>query len=178
MVMHALMRIGSSLRALLVGAIAAILLTGGGTAQAANVTFNLRAKTGTTTLPGGAVADVWGYCQVPGPATDCAPLTAPGGPTLIVNQGDVVTVTLANALPEPSAMVFQGQAMVPDTAGAAVNGTRSYTFTAAAPGTFLYEAGLRPNAQHQVALGLYGALVVRPATATQAYAPLATAFDD
>ena len=59
-------------------------------------------------------------------------------------------------------MLFQGQAMVPDTAGAAAGGTKTYNFTATNPGTFLYEAGLLPNAEHQAAMGLYGALIVRP----------------
>ena len=68
--------------------------------------------------------------------------------------------------------------MVPDTIGIAVGGTKTYTFTAANPGTFLYEAGLLPNAEHQVAMGLYGALIVRPATAGQAYNDAVTAFDD
>ena len=70
--------------------------------------------------------------------------------------------------------------MVPDTTGAAGGGgTASYTFTAAEPGTYLYEAGLIPGSQYQVAMGLYGALVVRPAGApAQAYADAATAFDD
>ncbi len=36
-------------------------------------------------------------------------------------------------------------------------------FTASNPGTFLYEAALLPNAEHQAAMGLYGALIVRPA---------------
>ena len=54
--------------------------------------------------------------------------------------------------------------MVPDQTGvAAGGGTTSYTFTAGAPGTYLYEAGLIPGSQYQVAMGLYGALVVRPA---------------
>ena len=81
---------------------------------------------------------------------------------------------------EATALLFQGQAMVPDPTGvAAGGGTKTYTFTATNPGTFLYEAGLLPNAQHQVAMGLYGALIVRPADgAGQAYADAATAFDD
>ena len=68
--------------------------------------------------------------------------------------------------------------MVPDTVGApATTGTKDYTFTASRPGTFLYEAGLTANNEHQVAMGLYGALVVRPATPTQAYADTSSAFD-
>jgi hypothetical protein len=160
----------------LLSVVAALLLAGSGAALAA--TFDLRAKTGTTTLPGGATVPVWGYCQVISPATDCVLPDLPGGPTLIVNQGDSVSVNLTNNLPEASAMVFQGQGMAPDTTGTASGGTKTYVFTATSPGTFLYEAGLLPNAQHQAAMGLYGALVVRPATAGRAYADPATAFDD
>jgi len=119
---------------------------------------NLWAGSGSTTLPDGASVPVWGYTDTSG-----GTITQPGGPILIANQGDVVTVNLTNTLPEASALLFQGQAMIPDLTGAIANGgTMSYTFTATDPGTFLYEAGLLDNAQHQVAMGLYGALVVRP----------------
>ena len=36
--------------------------------------------------------------------------------------------------------------MVPDLTGVAAGGTTTYTFTATPPGTYLYEAGLLPNA--------------------------------
>ncbi len=36
----------------------------------------------------------------------------------------------------------------------------TYTFTAAEPGTYIYESGTDPA--KQVQMGLYGALVVRP----------------
>ena len=144
--------------ALLLGVVAAILLAGSGAALAANVPFDLWAKAGSTSLPGGASVPVWGYTTSAG-----GTVSAPGGPTLIVTQGETVTVNLTNNLAEASAMLFQGQAMVPDLTGVAAGGTKTYTFTATNPGTFLYEAGLLPNAQHQAAMGLYGALIVRPA---------------
>ena len=53
-----------------------------------------------------------------------------------------------------------------DTAGVANGGTRTYTFTAARPGTFLYEAGHTSGGARQVAMGLAGALVVLPADGT------------
>ena len=68
--------------------------------------------------------------------------------------------------------------------GTAARRPKSYTFTATNPGTFLYEAGLLPNAEHQAAMGLYGALIVRPTSAPdvvipgQAYADAATTFVD
>ncbi len=144
-------------------------------------TCNLWARPGTLSLPGGATAAIWGYAD-----SDTGAATVPG-PTLIVNQGETVTVNLTNDLPEATALLFQGQALPPDLSGAtAGGGTRSYTFVASAPGTYLYEAGLLSNAQHQTGMGLYGALIVRPTsdgTATgipilaQAY-PDTTTFDD
>lgn len=149
------------------------LLLLAGVAQAAPVAFDLSATSGTTTLPDGTTSGVLGYALAP--ATTVA---APGGPVLVVTEGDVVTVNLTNALlGESTALHFQGQAIVPDEVGVAPGGTRSYTFTATSPGTFLYEAGLAPGSAQQVARGLYGMLVVRPAIAGQAYGSAATAFD-
>ena len=139
-------------------------------AAAATVGIDLYAVTGTTTLGTQAVT-VWGYTSTGAAATQ------PGGPTLTVDQGDTVNVTLHNGLSEDTGLLFQGQAMVPDRSGAPGGGTKTYSFTASRPGTYLYEAALLPNAQHQVAMGLYGALIVRPAVATQAYDDPATAFN-
>lgn len=139
-------------------------------ASAATVPFNLYAVSGMTTF-GVQSVTVWGYNSTGAAATQ------PGGPVLIVNQGDTVQITLHNQLTESTALLFQGQAMLPDPNGVAPGGTKTYTFTATDPGTFLYEAGLLPNAEHQAAMGLYGALVVRPATAGQAYDNAATAFN-
>ncbi len=69
--------------------------------------------------------------------------------------------------------------MTPDLTGVAPGGTRAYTFTATQPGTYLYEAGLLPGTQYQVAMGLHGVLIVRPSGAAgQAFGDPATAFDD
>jgi FtsP/CotA-like multicopper oxidase with cupredoxin domain len=156
-------------------AIMVALLAPATTAQAATVACtapgDLYAASGSTTL-GAQSVTVWGYS-----ATAGAGVTQPGGPTLCVNAGDTVTLTLHNQLTENTALLFQGQQMIPDRVGAAPGATTSYTFTAGRPGTYLYEAGLVPNGQHQVAMGLSGALIVRPATAGQAY-DATTAFDD
>ena len=104
------------------------------------------------------------------PARRCA--SPPGRP---------VTVVLHNTLPEPTSIVFPGQTGVKadgnpaqpqfDTApatltsmvqpAAADDGSVTYTFTAGSPGTYLYETGTDVDKQMQ--MGLYGALVVRPA---------------
>jgi hypothetical protein len=138
------------------------------------VTCNLWAKTGSFTFPApDGAKPIWGYTDSAG-----STLAVPGGPALVVNQGDVVSVVLHNGLSEATALLFQGQDMRPDLSGAAAGGTKTYTFTASQAGTFLYEAGLIANAQHQVAMGLYGALIVRPATPGQAYANSASAFNE
>ncbi|MCI4657995.1 multicopper oxidase family protein [Cryobacterium zhongshanensis] len=156
-------------------AVLVALLAPAAAAQAASVSCtapgDLYAASGSTTLGTQAVT-VWGYSTTAG-----AGVTRPGGPTLCVNAGDTVTVTLHNQLPENTALLFQGQQMVPDRVGAAPAASTTYTFTASRPGTYLYEAGLVPNGQHQVAMGMYGALIVRPATLGQAY-DATTAFDD
>lgn len=133
--------------------------------------IDLCAKTGTLALPGPDVT-IWGYA-----VGTCATAGAPTlpGPALTVGAGDTVTVRLHNALSQPTSLVFGGQqGLVPDTVGVAPGGSRTYTFTAAEPGTYLYESGTA--SARQVPLGLHGALVVRPATAGQAYGA-GTAYD-
>jgi hypothetical protein len=80
-------------------------------------------------------------------------------------------------LAEPVALLFHGQALPPDRVGVAPGGSTTYTFVATEPGVFLYEAGPLANALHQTALGLHGALIVRPATPGMAYASAASAYD-
>ena len=141
----------------------------------ATVNIDLCATSGTATMPDGASVAVWGYAL-----SDCtaAPaLNQPGGPVLEVNQGDTVAVTLYNSLPEATGLLFHGQSLPPDRTGAATLGSATYTFVAEEAGTYLYEAGLLPNTYHQSAMGLHGVLVVRPATAGQAYNSASTAYD-
>ena len=135
-------------------------------------TCDLWATTGTLTLPD-RVVTIWGYTDT---ATGTATLP---GPAIVVNEGETVVINLTNLLAEQTSMSFPGQSIIPDLTGVAANGgTTTYTFTASNPGTYLYEAGLIPGAQHQVPMGLFGALVVRPSAApTQAYNDPATAFD-
>ena len=141
-------------------------------ASTGSASFDLWARTGTATLYGSTSVTIWGYSSTVGGVA-----TLPG-PELRVPQGTDVTVNLTNDLGEDSALLFQGQDMIPDLTGATANGgTKSYTLRACDPGTFLYEAGLLPNAQHQVAMGMYGALIVDPATAGQAYDDASTAYD-
>jgi FtsP/CotA-like multicopper oxidase with cupredoxin domain len=140
----------------------------------AAVQIDLCATTGSVTMPDATVVTIWGYA--PGNCSGNPTASLPG-PTITVNEGDDVTITLYNNLPEITALLFQGQVMIPDLTGVATGGSKTYTFTASNPGTFLYEAGLLPNAQHQVAMGLYGALIVESATPGQAYGTADSAFD-
>ncbi len=136
-----------------------------GTAGA--VTVDLCAAPGTMDLPGETALPILGYKL--GDCTDNAPVALPG-PTLNFVAGDVVTVRLHNDLAEATALLFQGQNMIPDLYGVAAGGVKEYNFTAK-EGTYLYEVGLLDNAAYQIAMGLYGAMVVRPAgTLNQAYA--------
>ncbi|WP_114970171.1 multicopper oxidase domain-containing protein [Rhodoferax ferrireducens] len=141
-------------------------------------TFNLTAKADQITTGDANSVLVWSY------ANGLGTLQYPG-PTLIVNQGEVVTVNLTNSLPVATSIVFPGQSDVTaiggsaglQTAEAAANGgTVSYTFTASQPGTYLYQSGTKPALQ--IEMGLVGALVVRPAGVTkQAYAHAGSAYD-
>ena len=153
-------------------------------ASAATVPVDLWAVRGSTTLPGGQVVPVWGYCTRPpaAPTPGCnaagTALDAPGGPVLDVTAGDTVQLTLHNELGVGSGLHVQGQVLPPDLTTVPDGGSRTYTFVAERPGTYLYEAGLGSGTQYQTAMGLHGALVVRPATAGRAYDAATTAYDD
>ena len=141
-------------------------------------TFDLQASDGYISTPDGDSLLIWGYGEAGGQ------MQYPG-PTLIVDQGDTVTINLTNNLPEPVSMVFPGQEGVTasgGTAGVLTNESSApaevvtYTFTANRPGTFHYHSGTRPEIQ--VEMGLVGALIVRPSGAPdQAYSHTDTRFD-
>ena len=95
------------------------------------------------------------------------------GPTLIVNQGDRVSITLNNELPVPVSLLFSGQGIVTAIGGELGPLTRevpanngiippavTYSFVASEPGTYLYYSGSQPDLQTE--MGLVGALIVRP----------------
>jgi FtsP/CotA-like multicopper oxidase with cupredoxin domain len=160
----------------LVLATAGLGLTSSG-ASAATVSINLCAKVGTVTMPGPVSVPIWGF-GVPTTPGDCSTATAGApGPVLTVNEGDTVTISVTNALPAGHTLSFEipGVDFTPGPTDAAVGATVARSFTANRPGTYLYLSG--GDAGRQEAMGLYGALIVRPPTANQAYDSATTAYD-
>ena len=143
-------------------------------------TFNLRAGTEYLTQPDGSAIYSWGYgCSTtptgyaPSAITNgfCSNMQVPG-PTLIVTQGQAVTVTLTNNLPAAAgntSILFPGFNVTSSggqrgllTQEAVPGGTVTYTFTATTPGTRAYYSGTQGDLQ--VEMGLYGAIIVLPST--------------
>jgi FtsP/CotA-like multicopper oxidase with cupredoxin domain len=126
--------------------------------------FTLVAREGHISTAEGASVYVWSFADGNGTNGFQHP-----GPTLIVNQGQLVSITLSNNLPFPVSIVFPGQGPVTNLGGipgvltseaAPGSGTVTYTFTASQPGTYLYNSGTRQDLQ--IEMGLFGALIVRP----------------
>jgi FtsP/CotA-like multicopper oxidase with cupredoxin domain len=148
----------------------------------AGSTFNLVTGAAHIDTPDGDSLLIWAYGDGTGPVQY-------PGPTLIVTQGDTVTVSLTNPLGVPVSIVFPGQGPVTHndpTPGLltgeadAGGGTVTYTFTASHPGTYMYHSGTSPELQ--IEMGLVGALIVRPAgfdqdTNRTAYGHPDTAYD-
>jgi hypothetical protein len=167
--------------------IVALLLTATAHAAAPGIkgtTFNLTAQQAYLSQPDGQAIYSWGYgCTggTPGMGVSFAPLnlaTTPfcnsmqvPGPTLIVTEGQTITVTLTNGLPTAAgntSIVFPGFNVTASggvtgllTQEAAPGGTVTYTFTASSPGTRAYYSGTQGDLQ--VEMGLYGAIIVLPA---------------
>jgi FtsP/CotA-like multicopper oxidase with cupredoxin domain len=143
-------------------------------------TFNLTAQPAYLTQPDGAAVYSWGYgCS--GSPSGYAPAALNGafcnamqvpGPTLIVTEGQTVTVTLTNGLPTSAgntSILFPGFNVTATggvagllTQEAAPGATVTYSFTATTPGTRAYYSGTQGDLQ--VEMGLYGAIIVLPAT--------------
>jgi FtsP/CotA-like multicopper oxidase with cupredoxin domain len=138
-----------------------------------NPTFTLTTEDGYIGTPDDNVVYMWGY------AAGGSSFQHPS-PVLCVNEGDNVTIILHNTLPEDVSITFPGQENVladgapaqPQFDGGgnlssltnvapANGGSVTYSFTANQPGTFIYQSGTDPA--KQVRMGLFGALIVRPA---------------
>src|SRR5258706_5837328 len=160
---------------------AALLLTAAVQAAAPGITgptFALTAQPAYITQPDGQAVYSWGYgCTTPPtsaafvPATTTTPfcntMQVPG-PTLVVTEGQTVTVTLTNGLPTSAgntSILFPGSNVTTSCSAAtpvgapglltcegAHNQTGTYTFTAGSPGTRPYYSGTQGHLQGGVGL--------------------------
>jgi nitrite reductase (NO-forming) len=87
------------------------------------------------------------------------------GPILHVRQGQTVVMTLTNGGVIPHSIDFHAARIAPNMAFKDVAPGDSFTFrfVAGDPGVFMYHCGTKPVLAH-IANGMYGALVVDPAT--------------
>ncbi len=165
-------------------------ITGNPTTATTSSLFNLTAQDAYLNQPDGSAIYSWGYGCVTGstpafvPAASfafpptCNTMQVPG-PTMVVNEGQIVSISLTNSLPTAAgntSLLFPGfNVSTTSCTGAGATGqqglltceappgaTVTYTFTATAPGTHAYYSGTQGDLQ--VEMGLYGAIVVLPAT--------------
>jgi len=163
--MHALESRGLRLTLTTLAALLASVPALAGIDGEAGSSFSITAREGYISTPDGGSVYAWGY-------TTGSQMQLPG-PTLLVDEGATVTITLTNALPLAAgevSIVFPGLSVTaaggaqgPLTREAKNGGSVTYQFVATNPGTYQYHSGTRPDLQ--VDMGLYGAIVVRPTTA-------------
>jgi FtsP/CotA-like multicopper oxidase with cupredoxin domain len=141
------------------------------TSAAGTASFLIKAREGRILSPDGNSVYMWSY------SAGAGSFQYPG-PMLCVTEGDSVTITLNNTLDVATSILFEGVEGVRsndapasveiDSLGrmtsliqsAPAGGSITYTFTAPAPGTYLYESGTDHLLQRE--MGLHGALIVRP----------------
>jgi len=107
-------------------------------------------------VPGGPRVEAWAYNgSVP-------------GPTLDVHEGDSVIVHFHNALPEPTTVHWHGLHLAIDMDGSPlrlVAPGASYDYVFRIPpgeaGTYWYHPHPDRRTTHQVAMGLFGAMIIR-----------------
>jgi FtsP/CotA-like multicopper oxidase with cupredoxin domain len=158
--------------------------------------FSLTAQPAYISQPDGSLVYSWGYgCAsnsgltfAPTMAGQTCPTMQVPGPTLIVTEGQTVTVTLTNNLPAAAgdtSILFPGFQVTaaaassqPGTCTAQTAATQApqglltleaahgcsvtYTFVASSPGTRAYYSGTQGDLQ--VEMGLYGAIIVLPSS--------------
>ena len=133
----------------------ALLLLGGSTARA-QVQYQLTVAPGTVTLDASHSAPAYLFNgQLP-------------GPVLRVTEGQTLSVRVRNLLPEPTTVHWHGVPLplgmdgVPDVTRPVIEPGQefTYTFVARVPGTYFFH----PHVGMQLDQGLYGVLIVDPAT--------------
>jgi FtsP/CotA-like multicopper oxidase with cupredoxin domain len=168
--------------------------------------FNFSAEASRISQPDGSSVYSWGYgCRTApsgfSPAAiagaTCPSMQIPG-PTLIVHQGDTVTVTLTNNLPAAAgntSILFSGfqvcaavlnpdgscptvQTGVPGflTREAVHGGSVTYSFIATTTGTHSYYSGTQGDLQ--IEMGLYGAIIVLPTAVPDGCRAVASTLPD
>jgi len=166
---------------LLLATMAALLLTATAFAAAPGIsgtTFNLTAQQAYLNQPDGEAVYSWGYgCLnttgvtfLPTAISGSCPTMQVPGPTLIVTEGQTVTINLLNGLPTAAgntSILFPGFTVTTTggvtgllTQEAAPGGSVTYSFVASAPGTHPYYSGTQGDLQ--IEMGLYGAVIVLP----------------
>src|SRR5580704_2281386 len=150
-------------------------------------TFNLTAQDAYLNQPDGSAVYSWGYGCVTGSTPTfvpkatftftpyCNTMQVPG-PTMVVTEGQAVTINLTNNLPTAAgntSLLFPGLSVSTTctaagqqqgllTCEAAPGATVTYKFTATTPGTHAYYSGTQGDLQ--IEMGLYGAVIVLPAS--------------
>ena len=171
----------TTLRAAATGLLAIASLLSAATAHAAvpgitGTNFEITASAEYISQPDGQSIYSWGYGCSTGyapsfvPFPGVCPLMQLPGPTLVVTEGTPITVKLTNGLPVAAgntSILFPGFKVTasggvdgPMTKEAATGASVTYTFTPDRPGTYAYYSGTQPDLQ--IAMGLYGAVIVLP----------------
>lgn len=137
--------------------LSAALLSGAEFAQAATQNFTLYINAGTLLITGngGATLSVWGY------GTTAVPIVP--APQLTVNEGDTVNITVINNHTISHNFVIPN--VITDTSAIAAGSSKNYSFTAPAAGSYVYSDTLNTNINRE--MGMYGAMIVKPADGSQ-----------
>lgn len=144
------------MKRLVLNAIGLLLAGLASIASAATLNYTLYISAGSLTVngTGGATLSAWGYNTV----TDTPKIP---GPLLTANEGDTVNITVVNNHNINHNFVIQG--LTTDATAIAAGGSKLYTVTlgSSSAGTYVYSDTLNSNVNRE--MGMYGALVVKPA---------------
>jgi len=134
----------------------AALLTWTPRSFAATVNVNLNAVAGDITMPDNSSAYMLSFSSNNSPQFH--------GPTILCQEGDTVNVNINNDLSTDTSFVVTGTSI---NQSITANNSRSFSFSAPAPGTYIYHDD-QNNGVNRV-MGLNGALVVMPNSNNQSF---------